>query len=140
MSSFGIRVICANDHRGVLHLDLDLVPCVAATSIEQTLANLLGSSTLAPPETIASNIKGIAQALRGLHVQCKYKPGAKTVDGREKATILVDDQIIARGHKFQIKDIKMAADVCGFEYGPEKMEYTIYEYFSQGEYIQSLDL
>lgn len=36
----------ADVERSTLHLDLDVVPCVPATSVEQTLADLLGSNTL----------------------------------------------------------------------------------------------
>lgn len=84
---------------------------------------------------IASNIEAIAQVMRGLHVQCKYEPGARTADGRARASILEGEQISKRGRTFQIKVIKMAADVDQFEYGPEKKKYTVYDYFTQGTHI-----
>lgn len=131
-------------HRNLLHLDLDVVPCVPVTAIEDILTSLLGRQTIpdhnSPPDEqlTVKDIEVMGNALKGLHVRCSYIPGKRLGETRVKAEMLEGDDIRQRGRMFQIKDIKIAAAVDGFEMGKQKKSFTVYEYFKDGEWHKTL--
>jgi hypothetical protein len=117
------------DEQQALHFDFDFMPCFPNKHVHEVILDLVGQNSVATPDldVVSKNLPDILRHLRGLTVRCAYVPGA-----RAKAELLSGVATL-RGSEFQIKDIRMHADIDRFTKNGTR--YAIYEYFKKGKYL-----
>ena len=127
-----------------IHFDYDLVPVIPTKPLNDVVVDILGRTPTVENNTFVFGVNDgtakrnvdqlpmLRHKLRGLHVRCAYLPHGQNAQG---APELLDAAHIARGRRFQIKDIKFAGDDTKFSIGGTR--YTVADYFEQGSSLIS---